>query len=118
VKRIFLPEFIIRLSRIVFFNGMDDEMAHRVVDKKLGELQKLLLHKKVELAADESARELIKRRGVSREFGARQIERVISGDIKPLLVDEILFGELKEGGSCVLTACEDRFEIRLSHRQC
>ena len=118
VKRIFQPEFRNRLSRIVVFNGMDDEMAHRVVDKKLGELQKLLLHKKVELAADESARELIKRRGVSREFGARQIERVISGDIKPLLVDEILFGELKEGGSCVLTACGDRFEIRLSHRQC
>ena len=118
VKRIFQPEFRNRLSRIVVFNGMDDEMAHRVVDKKLGELQKLLLHKRVELAADESARELIKRRGVSREFGARQIERVISGDIKPLLVDEILFGELKEGGSCVLTACGDRFEIRLSHRQC
>ncbi len=118
VKRIFQPEFRNRLSRIVVFNGMDDEMAHRVVDKKLCELQKLLLHKKVELAADESARELIKRRGVSREFGARQIERVISGDIKPLLVDEILFGALKEGGSCVLTACGDRFEIRLSHRQC
>ncbi len=118
VKRIFQPEFRNRLSRIVVFNGMDDEMARRVVDKKLGELQKLLLHKKVELAADESARKLIKRRGVSREFGARQIERVISGDIKPLLVDEILFGALKEGGSCVLTACGDRFEIRLSHRQC
>ena len=117
-KRIFQPEFRNRLSRIVVFNGMDDEMAHRVVDKKLCELQKLLLHKKVELAADESARELIKRRGVSQEFGARQIERVISGDIKPLLVDEILFGALKEGGSCVLTACGDRFEIRLSHRQC
>lgn len=116
VKRIFQPEFRNRLSRVVVFNGMDDEMAGRVVEKKLGELQKLLLQKKVELTADGSAKELIKRQGISREFGARQIERVIAGQIKPLLVDEILFGALREGGSCELSACGDRFEIRLLQR--
>lgn len=41
------------------------------------------------------------------------IERVIQGEIKPLLVDEILFGELKKGGRCELTAMGDQFRISL-----
>ena len=37
---------------------------------------------------------------VSREYGAREIKRIIGQEIKPLLVDEMLFGRLKKGGSC------------------
>ncbi len=112
VKRIFQPEFRNRLSRIVVFNGMDEAMAGRIVDKKLGELKAMLLRKSVELAVDREAAELVRQKGVSAEFGARQIERVIQGEIKPLLVDEILFGALKEGGSCRLTATEGVFELK------
>lgn len=113
VKRIFQPEFRNRLNRIVVFCGMDSSMAEQVVEKKLGELSKLLLKKGVELSADGAARRLVKKKGISAEFGARQIERVIQGEIKPLLVDEILFGALREGGSCLLTAQEDRFRIQI-----
>lgn len=111
VKRIFQPEFRNRLSRIVVFNGMDEAMAGRIVEKKLGELKAMLRRKNVELAADKAAAELVRRKGVSAEFGARQIERVIQGEIKPLLVDEILFGALKEGGSCQLTAEGGEFRL-------
>ncbi len=106
VKRIFQPEFRNRLTRTVVFNGMDDRMAGQIVDKKLGELKQMLLRRNIELSADEKARAGIKRKGTSEEFGAREIERVIQGEIKPLLVDEILFGSLKEGGKCFLS-CED-----------
>ncbi len=106
VKRIFQPEFRNRLTRTVVFNGMDDRMAEQIVDKKLGELKQMLLRRNIELSADEKARAGIKRKGTSAEFGAREIERVIQGEIKPLLVDEILFGSLKEGGKCFLS-CED-----------
>ncbi|MDE7015204.1 MAG: hypothetical protein K2P19_11120, partial [Kineothrix sp.] len=52
-----------------------------------------------------------KEKGISIEFGAREIERVIQGEIKPLLVDEILFGALKNGGKCLLTAAEGGFKL-------
>ncbi len=106
VKRIFQPEFRNRLTKTVVFNSMDDRMAEQIVDKKLGELGQMLQRKNIELAADESSRKLIKKKGISAEFGAREIERVIQGEIKPLLVDEILFGALRDGGKCRLT-CED-----------
>lgn len=55
----------------------------------------------------------MKKKGISTEFGAREIERVIQSEIKPLLVDEILFGALKKGGKCGLTAVDDKFRIDL-----
>ena len=113
VKRIFQPEFRNRLNRIVVFHGMDGKMAERVVEKKLDELGKLLARRNVELSADAAARKLVKKKGISAEFGAREIERVIQGEIKPLLVDEILFGALKKGGICRLTAEGEVFCLRV-----
>ena len=114
VKRIFQPEFRNRLNRTVVFRSMNDKMAEQIVEKKLGELKKMLLRKKVELSADMESKRLVKKKGISIEFGAREIERVIQGEIKPLLVDEILFGALKKGGKCGLTAAEDKFRINIA----
>lgn len=113
VKRIFQPEFRNRLNRIVVFNGMNETMADLIVGKKLGQLGEMLRRKNVELAVDGEAAELVRQKGVSAEFGAREIERVIQSRIKPLLVDEILFGALKEGGNCRLSAAEGEFELVL-----
>lgn len=117
VKRTFQPEFRNRLNRIVLFNGMNDDMAARIVDKKLGELAKLLSAKNIEFTADESARELIRRKGISREFGARETDRVLGNEVKPLFVDEILFGSLKNGGKLILAAADGKFEIRTSPKE-
>ena len=114
VKRQFQPEFRNRLNKIVVFNGMDDEMGTRVVDKKLNELREMLEKKNIKLEVDEKARDLIKERGISREFGAREVDRVIRNDIKTLFVDDILFGELKGGGVLSLSARDGEFTS--SHR--
>lgn len=113
VKRIFQPEFRNRLNKIVAFHSMKDEMAERIVEKKLGELAHMLLRKNVKLTADTDAKMLVKKKGISAEFGARQIERVIQSEIKPLFVDEILFGALKEGGICALTAADGQFQMKI-----
>lgn len=117
VKRIFQPEFRNRLNRIVVFNGIDEDMAERIVEKKLGELQKLLSRKNIEFSADQGAKDLIKKKGISAEFGAREIERVIQSEVKPLLVDKILFGALKGGGSCGLSANDGKFELEMKSDQ-
>ena len=103
VKRTFQPEFRNRLNRIVVFHGMDEAMARQIIVKKLDELKELLAKKKVELQVEERALDLIREKGVSEEFGAREIDRVIRNEVKPLLVDDILFGALKQGGTVRLT---------------
>ena len=117
VKRTFQPELRNRLDRIVQFNPMNDDMAARIVDKKLGELAALLAVKNVEFTADGSARELIRRKGISREFGARETDRVIGNEVKPLFVDELLFGTLRNGGILTLSANDGGFTITVSAKE-
>ncbi len=109
VRRVFQPEFRNRLSKVIPFRRLDDDMAARIAAKKLSELGELLAAKQITLTVDETAVTLLKTRGTSREYGAREIGRVIENEIKPLLVDEILFGKLKDGGACLLKAAEGHF---------
>ena len=109
VKNTFQPEFRNRLNKIVVFNSMNDDMAVKVVDKKLGELSSQLSIRKITLTYDEKARDLLKEKGISAEFGAREVDRVIRNEIKPLFVDEILFGKLKNGGKIKLSVKEKKF---------
>lgn len=111
VKKTFQPEFRNRLNRIVVFNAMDDRMAAAIVDKKLRELGTMLDGKKVQFTVTGAAKSLLKEKGISQEYGAREIERVIGSEIKPLLVDEILFGSLKRGGDCLLDCKDGVFTI-------
>lgn len=112
VKRTFQPEFRNRLSRIVLFNGMDDAMAEKITEKKLGELSDKLLQKKVELTITPQAADHIKKAGITMEYGAREIDRVIDREVKPLLAELLLFGGLKKGGRCVLDIENDTLAIR------
>ena len=112
VKRTFQPEFRNRLNGIVKFHGMDEKMGTEVAGKKLRELSDMLALKGVKLKVDAAARRLLKKKGISTEFGAREIDRVIRNEIKPLLVDDLLFGDLKKGGSIELSSENDAFCIK------
>ncbi len=113
VKRLFQPEFRNRLDKIVMFRGMDEDMAERIVTKKLKELSDALLKKQIRLTADAAALACIRQKGISEQFGAREIDRVIRNEIKPLFVDEMLFGRLVHGGDILLSVRDDQFEIQL-----
>ena len=100
VKKTFQPEFRNRLSKIVLFKSMDREMAVRITKKKLEQLRKMMQAKAVELDISDEAAEFVMKQGITNEYGAREIDRVISAEVKPLLVEELLFGRLKNGGKC------------------
>ena len=42
--------------------------------------------------------------GFTAEYGAREMDRVIAQQLKPLLMRELLFGSLKNGGSITITS--------------
>ena len=61
-----------------------------------------LAGRKVTLTISPEAKAHVCRAGITQEYGAREIDRVIAGEVKPLLVELLLFGRLKKGGSCRL----------------
>jgi len=116
VRNTFQPEFRNRLNRIVVFNGMNEDMGKRVVNRKLSELSAQLSARNVDFSADKKARALVARKGISTEFGAREVDRVIRNEIKSLFVDEMLFGNLKKGGKLALSADKDKFIFTASRK--
>ena len=102
VKKTFKPEFINRLSGTVVFHDMDRKMATLILKKKLGELQEKLTARNVEMKLTKKAFEHLLDKGFTRDYGAREMDRVIAQQLKPLLMREILFGSLKKGGSVVI----------------
>ncbi|WP_024993773.1 AAA family ATPase [Phocaeicola paurosaccharolyticus] len=112
VKKTFKPEFINRLSSIVTFNDMDETMASKIVKKKLGELSQKLEPKKVTLKLSDEATEYILKHGITKEYGAREIERVITSQLKTLLTKEILFGKLKEGGEANIIVENNELKLK------
>ena len=98
VKKTFKPEFINRLSGTVVFHDMNKHMATLILRKKLRELDGKLAAKKVTMTLTEEAFEHLLKEGFIPEYGAREMDRVISQRLKPLLMREILFGSLRNGG--------------------
>ena len=98
VKKTFKPEFINRLTGTVVFNDMDETMATLTLKKKIGELQAKLTAKHVVMTLTDEAFNALLKEGFTREYGAREMDRVITHRLKPLLMREILFGCLKKGG--------------------
>ena len=108
VKKTFKPEFINRLTGTVVFNDMDQTMATLILKKKLGELQEKLTAKQVEMTLSDEAFGYLLKEGFTREYGAREMDRVITGKLKPMLMREILFGRLKKGGKIAITLTDNQ----------
>lgn len=98
VKKTFKPEFINRLSATVVFNDMSREMAASVLNKKIAILQSRLKNKNVIFKLSNKAHDFLINEGFSERYGAREMDRAIRHHLNTLLMKEILFGQLKDGG--------------------
>ena len=103
VRKTFKPEFLNRLSGAVVFRDMDKEMATLILQKKLRELDAKLEVRHVKMTLTAEAFSHLLKEGFTVEYGAREMDRVIAQQLKPLLMREILFGGLKNGGSVEIT---------------
>ena len=111
VKKTFKPEFLNRLSGTVVFNDMDRHMATLILRKKLNQLQEKLTAKKVEMELTDEAFEQLLKEGFTREYGAREMDRVIAQRLKPLMMRELLFGELKNGGKALVAIENGQLQV-------
>ena len=111
VKKTFKPEFLNRLSGTVIFHDMDKQMATLILQKKLRELDAKLAAKQVKMTLTTEAFDHLLKEGFTAEYGAREMDRVIAQQLKPLLMREILFGSLKQGGEVTIGIINSQLSI-------
>lgn len=113
VKKTFKPEFLNRLSGTVVFNEMDRTMAALILDKKLRELYSKLQARGVEATLTAEAHEWLLHKSFTKEYGAREMDRILGKYLKPLFMREVLFGALSQGGKATVSIAEQGEELKI-----
>jgi ATP-dependent Clp protease ATP-binding subunit ClpA len=98
LEKLFPPEFRNRLDATITFAPLPIEIVTTIVDKFTRELELQLASRHVRISLSEEAREWLANEGYDELLGARPLARIIQEHIKRPLADEILFGELEDGG--------------------
>lgn len=111
IKRLFTPEFRNRLDAIISFAPLNEAIILRVVDKFLIELEAQLQEKKVDVTFTDNLRHYLASHGFDPLMGARPMARLIQDIIRRALADELLFGQLANGGKVTVDIGEDEKAI-------
>ena len=113
ITKLFTPEFRNRIDSIVRFSSLSKEVIAKVVDKELLEVERQLLEKEVQMQVDDQAREWIAEHGFDEAMGARPLGRLIQEQIKRGLADELLFGDLQNGGQVYISVKDDSLSFKI-----
>jgi ATP-dependent Clp protease ATP-binding subunit ClpA len=98
VEKTFTPEFRNRLDAVVQFTPLSKTIMRSIVEKELTAFKRQLEEKNITLEVSAVCLEQLSVDGYSREFGARNVGRIIEERIKSFFVDEVLFGRWVDGG--------------------
>ena len=95
-KRVFKPEFLNRISDIVFFRPLDKNDLIKIVDLEVAKFVKRLVERKITLEFTEEAKTLLIDKGYDEKYGARPLRRAVEHYLEDPLAEAILRGEIQE----------------------
>ena len=99
INRMFTPEFRNRLDAIISFGPLPPAVVRQVVEKFVLQLEGQLAERGVTINLTPEAAEWLASRGYDERMGARPLGRTIQEYVKKPLADQVLFGELVNGGT-------------------
>ncbi len=109
IKKFFAPEFRNRLDGTIHFSSLDLKDVTRVVGKFISDLESQISDKNIKIEITTKAKKELASLGYDKDMGARPLSRAIVEKIKKPLTNEILFGELKNGGRVKIDFRKDEF---------
>jgi len=98
LKRAFSPEFLNRLDDVIVFNSLKREDIHKIIDLTLGKLFTRIAALGYNVELTEKAKDFLAEKGYDQQFGARPLNRAIQKYLEDAVAEEILKGEISEGG--------------------
>jgi ATP-dependent Clp protease ATP-binding subunit ClpA len=115
LERVFSPEFRNRLDAIVTFKALTPEAMETIVDKFIMQLESQLSDRKVAITLTPEARGWLATTAYDRVYGARPLARVIQKEVRDVLTDQILFGELEHGGNVTIGLADNKLTFAYDH---
>lgn len=112
INKMFTPEFRNRLDGVINFKPLDREVIAMLVDKFIAELEGQLKDKHVSVELSSQARYWLAEHGYDEKMGARPMARLIQENIKKPLAEELLFGELAQGGQVKVHVKSNEIQLK------
>ena len=112
LKKQFRPEFINRIDDIIVFHKLNNEDINKIMEIMLKQVQKRLELQNYKVEIDDSAKELIAKKGVDSNYGARPLRRSIQNMLEDKIAEAILDGIIKPGKKAIATAKDDEIIIK------
>ena len=107
MKKKFAPEFLNRIDDVVFFNTLQREDIHKIIDIELKGLFKRVRNMGFGIDIDSDAKDFILKKGWDEQYGARPLKRAIQQYIEDDLADEIIKADVLQGDTIHITADAD-----------
>ena len=95
-KRIFKPEFLNRITEIVFFKPLNREHLLKITDLEIAKVVRRLKDRKITLEVSTEAKALLIEKGYDEKYGARPLRRAVERYLEDPLAEAILRGDIKE----------------------
>ncbi|MBI4624490.1 MAG: ATP-dependent Clp protease ATP-binding subunit [Verrucomicrobia bacterium] len=111
-KRVFKPEFLNRISDIVFFRPLDKSDLIKIVELETANFAKRLTDRKITLEFSPEAKELLIEKGYDEKYGARPLRRAVEHYLEDPLAEALLRGEVKEGEPCLVARDGDKIVFK------
>jgi ATP-dependent Clp protease ATP-binding subunit ClpC len=94
LKKEFRPEFINRIDDIIVFHKLTDEDIGEIIEIMLKQVQKRLKEQEYEVEIDKSVKDLIAKKGIDTNYGARPLKRAIQSNLEDKIAEAILDGKI------------------------
>ena len=95
VKKQFRPEFINRIDDIIVFHKLEDADVKKIIDIMLTQVTKRLEAQNIKIEITEPVKDLIAKKGVDNNYGARPLRRAIQNMLEDKIAEAILDGKVK-----------------------
>ena len=111
LKKEFRPEFINRIDEIIVFHKLVQNEIDQIIDIMLKQVEKRMEEQNINIEIDKSVKELISKKGIDTNYGARPLRRAIQSMLEDKIAESILDGVVKPGSKAKAVAKDDKIEI-------
>ncbi|KAM0562580.1 hypothetical protein ACHAPJ_002270 [Fusarium lateritium] len=117
LRNYFLPEFLNRINSVVIFNRLTRREIRKIVDIRLGEIQKRLEDngRKVKIDVSEEAKDYLGNSGYSPAYGARPLSRLIEKEVLNRLAILILRNNIRDGEYARVELIDGKIVVLSNH---
>ncbi len=109
----FRPEFLNRIDDIVIFKSLTVEEIEKIVTLTMKSLRKRLADRDIRIEVTPAATRLIAEEAYDEAYGARPVKRYIQKNIENEIAEQIIRGDLVDGGSVQVDAVNNKLNFNI-----